>query len=57
MPQGCGTWPAIWEADDTAGISAGELDIMEGVNNLSPSYTTMHTAGSCTMPVSRAEKG
>ncbi|OCH91949.1 endo-1,3(4)-beta-glucanase-like protein [Obba rivulosa] len=57
MPQGCGTWPAIWEVDDTVGVANGELDIMEGVNNVSPSYTTLHTGGSCTMPANRTERG
>ncbi|OCH86885.1 endo-1,3(4)-beta-glucanase [Obba rivulosa] len=57
MPEGCGTWPAIWEADDTVGVANGELDIMEGVNDVSPSYTTMHTAGSCIMPANRTQKG
>ncbi|EMD31034.1 glycoside hydrolase family 16 protein [Gelatoporia subvermispora B] len=57
MPQGYGTWPALWEADDTVGVANGELDIMEGVNNVSPSYTTLHTGGSCTMPANRTQKG
>jgi len=57
MPQGCGTWPAIWEADDTVGVKNGELDILEGVNSLSPGYTTLHTSGSCTMPSKRSQSG
>ncbi|KAI0726247.1 putative beta-glucanase from glycoside hydrolase family GH16 [Fomitopsis betulina] len=50
MPQGCGTWPAVWEADDQVGSSAGEVDILEGVNDLSPNSVTLHTNGTCTMP-------
>ncbi|EMD34578.1 glycoside hydrolase family 16 protein [Gelatoporia subvermispora B] len=57
MPQGCGTWPAIWEADDSVGIVNGELDILEGVNSLSPSYTTLHTPGSCTLSATRSQTG
>ncbi|EED81035.1 predicted protein, partial [Postia placenta Mad-698-R] len=38
MPQGCGTWPALWEADDTVGTSAGEVDILEGVNDRTSEY-------------------
>ncbi|EMD33563.1 glycoside hydrolase family 16 protein [Gelatoporia subvermispora B] len=58
MPQGCGTWPAIWEVDDTVGVAHGEVDIIEGVNDLSPSYSTMHTPNTCTMPTTgRNQKG
>ncbi|KAI6032879.1 glycoside hydrolase family 16 protein [Pisolithus orientalis] len=32
MPQGCGTWPA------------GEVDIVEGVNNQSPNLSSLHTS-------------
>ena len=50
MPQGCGTWPAVWEADDQVGSSAGEVDILEGVNDVAPNSVTLHTNGTCTMP-------
>jgi len=56
MPQGCGTWPAIWEcgANWPAG---GEIDILEGVNDQGPNLVTMHTSPGCTMPASRAMAG
>ncbi|EED81597.1 hypothetical beta-glucanase from glycoside hydrolase family GH16 [Postia placenta Mad-698-R] len=57
MPQGCGTWPALWEADDTVGTSAGEIDILEGVNDVSPDSVTLHTNGTCTMPSNRTMLG
>ncbi|KAH9987929.1 2 beta-glucan [Russula compacta] len=56
MPQGCGTWPAIWEngANWPAG---GEIDILEGVNDQGPNLVTLHTTPGCTMPASRAMTG
>ncbi|KAI9510995.1 2 beta-glucan [Russula earlei] len=52
MPQGCGTWPAIWEngANWPAG---GEIDILEGVNNQIQNLVTLHTTPGCSMPPSR----
>merc|ERR1712118_165051 len=57
MPQGCATWPAVWEADDTVGTSAGEIDILEGVNDIAPNSVTLHTTGNCTMPSNRTQLG
>ncbi|KAI0953730.1 hypothetical protein AcW1_007877 [Taiwanofungus camphoratus] len=57
MPQGCATWPALWESDDTVGIYGGEVDIVEGVNDVEPNSCTLHTAGNCTMPANRTELG
>ncbi|KZT63997.1 glycoside hydrolase family 16 protein [Daedalea quercina L-15889] len=57
MPQGCGTWPAVWEADDQVGTSSGEVDILEGVNDVAPNSVTLHTTGTCTMPESRSQLG
>lgn len=57
MPQGCATWPAVWEADDTVGTSAGEVDILEGVNDIAPNSVTLHTTGNCTMPSNRTQLG
>ncbi|KAI9433326.1 endo-beta-glucanase [Lactarius indigo] len=56
MPQGCGTWPAIWEngANWPAG---GEIDIVEGVNDQGSNLVTLHTTPGCTMPASRAMTG
>ncbi|KAF5346866.1 hypothetical protein D9756_010559 [Leucocoprinus leucothites] len=56
MPQGCGTWPAIWE---TGGQwpGGGEIDIVEGVNDQTPNAATLHTSSGCTMPSSRDQTG
>jgi len=43
MPEGCGTWPAIWESKTSNWPSGGEVDIMEGVNNQTPNRATLHT--------------
>ncbi|KAI0726241.1 putative beta-glucanase from glycoside hydrolase family GH16, partial [Fomitopsis betulina] len=57
MPQGCATWPAVWEADDAVGSASGEVDIFEGVNDIAPNSVTLHTAGNCTMPSNRTQLG
>ncbi|KIM37388.1 glycoside hydrolase family 16 protein [Hebeloma cylindrosporum] len=57
MPEGCGTWPAIWETKGQNWPSGGEVDIMEGVNNQSPNAATLHTTEGCTMPASRLQTG
>ncbi|KAF8432245.1 glycoside hydrolase family 16 protein [Boletus edulis BED1] len=45
IPEGCGTWPA------------GEIDIVEGVNNQVPNQSTLHTSANCAMPSSRSMTG
>ena len=57
MPQGCGTWPAIWEAGLDNWPDEGEVDILEGVNDVSPNRFTLHTTPGCTMPASRDQTG
>ncbi|PCH39741.1 glycoside hydrolase family 16 protein [Wolfiporia cocos MD-104 SS10] len=57
MPQGCATWPAIWETNPNEGTSGGEVDILEGVNDVEPDSVTLHTTGTCTMPSSRNQLG
>ncbi|KAF5313915.1 hypothetical protein D9619_013046 [Psilocybe cf. subviscida] len=57
MPQGCGTWPAIWETQESGWPAGGEVDILEGVNDQSPNAATLHTLPGCSMPASRSETG
>ncbi|KAJ7069579.1 glycoside hydrolase family 16 protein [Mycena amicta] len=57
MPQGCGTWPAIWETDEATWPAGGEVDILEGVNSMGTDQITLHTAPGCTMPASRDQTG
>jgi hypothetical protein len=57
MPVGCGTWPAFWETNESDWPNGGEVDIIEGVNNVSPNQMTLHTGPDCTMPSSRTETG
>ncbi|EGO00838.1 glycoside hydrolase family 16 protein [Serpula lacrymans var. lacrymans S7.3] len=56
MPEGCGTWPAVWEVGANW-PNEGELDIIEGVNNESPNESTLHTSAGCTMPNGRDMSG
>ncbi|TFK16481.1 family 16 glycosyl hydrolase [Coprinopsis marcescibilis] len=53
MPQGCGTWPAVWEVQGSNWPYGGEVDILEGVNDEGPNAATLHTGPGCTMPTSR----
>ncbi|KAH7926486.1 glycoside hydrolase family 16 protein [Leucogyrophana mollusca] len=51
MPEGCGTWPAVW----TVGAdwpNQGEVDIVEGVNSMMPNVASVHTGSNCKMPSS-----
>ncbi|KAF8059824.1 glycoside hydrolase family 16 protein [Lyophyllum atratum] len=57
MPQGCGTWPAIWETNEDGWPSGGEVDILEGVNDQGPNAVTLHTSAGCVMPASRPQTG
>lgn len=57
MPQGCGTWPAIWETNESNWPNGGEVDIIEGVNDQSPNAMTLHTGSGCSMPSSRTQTG
>ncbi|KIM46776.1 glycoside hydrolase family 16 protein [Hebeloma cylindrosporum] len=56
MPQGCGTWPAVWTVGDDW-PHQGEIDILEGVNDYGPNKVTLHTGEGCTMPESRSQTG
>lgn len=57
MPQGCGTWPAIWEAGLNDWPNEGEVDILEGVNNVGPNAVSVHTSLGCSMPANRVQAG
>ncbi|KAG9309026.1 glycoside hydrolase family 16 protein [Chiua virens] len=54
MPVGCGTWPSFW-TDGPNWPSAGEIDIVEGVNNQVSNQMTLHsgTSNACTLPSSK----
>ncbi|KIJ67434.1 glycoside hydrolase family 16 protein [Hydnomerulius pinastri MD-312] len=52
MPQGCGTWPAVWETDESNWPDGGEVDIVEGVNDVTPNQSTLHTSPDCSIPAS-----
>ncbi|GAV99788.1 glycoside hydrolase family 16 protein [Lentinula edodes] len=56
MPQGCGTWPAVWTVGEDW-PNNGEIDVLEGVNDQGPNQATLHTSAGCTMPDWRYEKG
>ncbi|KAI0638992.1 2 beta-glucan [Trametes polyzona] len=49
MPQGCGTWPAAWEVGDNW-PNNGEVDILEGTNDIEPNQSTLHTSANCAQP-------
>ncbi|PCH33256.1 glycoside hydrolase family 16 protein [Wolfiporia cocos MD-104 SS10] len=57
MPQGCATWPAAWETNDSDWPGAGEVDVIEGVNDVTPNTISLHVGSTCTMPDSRDESG
>ncbi|KAJ8463021.1 hypothetical protein ONZ45_g17727 [Pleurotus djamor] len=57
MPQGCGTWPAVWEVTKNTWPDGGEIDILEGVNDMGVNVVSAHTNEGCTMPGDRAEIG
>ncbi|KAH7039117.1 concanavalin A-like lectin/glucanase domain-containing protein [Macrophomina phaseolina] len=44
MPAGCGTWPALWLLGDGEWPANGEIDILEGANDQTTNYMTLHTS-------------
>ncbi|KIY72517.1 glycoside hydrolase family 16 protein [Cylindrobasidium torrendii FP15055 ss-10] len=60
MPEGCGTWPAVWSFGEAPGQSwpaLGEIDILEGVNNQGVNQVALHTKPGCTVPWDRDQAG
>lgn len=57
MPEGCGTWPAIWETEEPDWPASGEIDILEGANNVVPNQSTLHTSHNCSMPNNTIQSG
>ncbi|KAI1787217.1 laminarinase [Ganoderma leucocontextum] len=56
MPQGCGTWPAIWEVGSNW-PNNGEIDVLEGINDRGRNQATLHTTSGCSMPALRNQSG
>ncbi|KAF8556871.1 2 beta-glucanase [Imleria badia] len=52
MPQGCGTWPDVWESNESNWPNGGEVDIVEGVNDQGPNQSSLHTSAGCSIPAS-----
>jgi len=48
MPTGRGTWPAYWMVGPNW-PTGGEIDIIEGANDIAPNLVTIHTTPGCTM--------
>ncbi|KAJ8521487.1 hypothetical protein ONZ45_g1809 [Pleurotus djamor] len=46
LPFGCSTWPAFWSKGDNWPFG-GEIDIIEGINELSRNQAALHTTGGC----------
>ena len=57
IPQGCATWPAAWEVHEDGWPDYGEVDIIEGVNDIEPNASALHTSPGCTMPEPRVMTG
>ncbi|KZV88447.1 hypothetical protein EXIGLDRAFT_678944 [Exidia glandulosa HHB12029] len=49
MPEGAATWPALWEFGENW-PSRGEVDILEGANDVAPNLSSLHTSPGCLQP-------
>ncbi|KAF9881244.1 hypothetical protein CkaCkLH20_01394 [Colletotrichum karsti] len=57
-PYGCASWPALWFSDPNNWPDAGEIDIMEAVNQgTDGNQMTLHTTSGCEMNVKRKQTG
>lgn len=43
----CGVWPAFWTVGKNKWPGAGEIDILEGVNDQTRNHVTLHTSQGC----------
>lgn len=58
MPYGCATWPAFWTTSRKGPWPAGgEIDIIEGVNEVERDLISLHTLPGCSMPQERFQTG
>ncbi|THH12089.1 hypothetical protein EW145_g233 [Phellinidium pouzarii] len=48
MPHGCSVWPSLWQVGPNW-PAGGEIDIIEGVNNLQLNQMTVHSSEGCTL--------
>ncbi|KAJ8073947.1 hypothetical protein PM082_012229 [Marasmius tenuissimus] len=58
IPYGCSVWPAFW----TLGVGlewpdAGEIDVIEGINNLPFNQMAMHTTNGCFQAANGGQTG
>ncbi|KAK1594904.1 glycoside hydrolase family 16 protein [Colletotrichum navitas] len=57
-PYGCASWPALWFTDPDNWPDAGEIDVMEAVNQgTDGNQMTLHTTSGCAMDVKRKQTG
>lgn len=52
MPTGAGTWPAYWTVGLNGWPGAGEIDILEGINEQTANLGTLHTREDCVLDAS-----
>ncbi|TFY74225.1 hypothetical protein EWM64_g9787 [Hericium alpestre] len=55
MPAGCSVWPAWWTVGPDWPLN-GEIDIIEGVNNMGTNQYTGHGSAGCTLSADAIEK-
>ncbi|OHE96408.1 endo-beta-glucanase [Colletotrichum orchidophilum] len=57
-PYGCASWPALWFSDSSNWPAAGEIDVMEAINQgTHGNQMTLHTTSGCEMSVKRKQTG